>query len=71
MSCFVDTGVFYAHHDGDSPRHDVASAAMEAVIDGHFGRLVTSDYVYDETVTLVLSRFSDPVQAREAGDRIL
>ncbi|WP_245778587.1 type II toxin-antitoxin system VapC family toxin [Halomicrobium zhouii] len=70
MSIFVDTGVFYAHHDEDSPRHDPATAAMRAAISGEFGRLLTSDYVYDETVTLALSRFEDPEEARGVGDRI-
>lgn len=71
MSVFVDTGVFYAHHDENAPRNDSASTAMEAVIDGKFGQLLTSDYVYDETVTLALSRFEDPAKARGVGNRIL
>lgn len=67
MSVFVDTGVFYAHHDEDAPRNDSASTAMEAVVDGEFGQLLTSDYVYDETVTLALSRFEDPERHAVSG----
>ncbi len=29
MSLFVDTGIFYAHHDRDTPRHDTALEAGE------------------------------------------
>lgn len=28
MSVFVDTGVFYAHHDTDAGRHDVGMDAL-------------------------------------------
>lgn len=71
MSVFVDTGVFYAHHDRDATRHDRATAAFGSVLDGTFGQLYTSDYVYDETVTLTRSRTGNFADARTAGDRIL
>lgn len=71
MSVFVDTGVFYAHHDEDAPRHDAATAAMRAVVSGEFGTPITSDYVYDETVTLTYSRFDDVSEAVAVGNRIL
>lgn len=71
MTVVVDTGVFYAHHDTDSSRHKSAQNALSTVLDGQFGRPITSDYVYDETVTLTLSRFGDATQARTVGNRIL
>lgn len=71
MSVFVDTGVFYAQHDEDAGRHEEATAAMRRVVEGEFGRPLTTDYVYSETVTLALSRFSDPDTALGAGDRVL
>ncbi|MFC7075152.1 type II toxin-antitoxin system VapC family toxin [Haloarcula halophila] len=70
MTVFVDTGVFYAQQDEDTERHDAATRAMRAIAGGRFGRPVTSDYVYDETVTLTLSRSNDPAQAAAVGDRI-
>ncbi|WP_324755930.1 type II toxin-antitoxin system VapC family toxin [Haloarcula montana] len=70
MTVFVDTGVFYAQQDEDTERHDAATRAMRAIAGGRFGRPVTSDYVYDETVTLTLSRSNDPEQAAAVGDRI-
>lgn len=70
MSLFVDTGVFYALQDRDTSRHDVASEAIRRASTGEFGRLFTSEYVYDETVTLVRQRTGRFEPATQAGDRI-
>jgi predicted nucleic acid-binding protein len=57
MSVFVDTGVFYAAFDSAAPRHQEARSALTTVLtDAEYGRTTTSDYVYDETVTLTLKR---------------
>jgi len=71
MSVLVDTGVFYAHHDRDAERHDDAVAAMDALLDGEFGRAYTSDYVYDETVTLTRMRTGSFEAAQTISDRLL
>lgn len=70
MSAFVDTGVFYAQHDRDAPRHEVANAAMGTLASGRYGRLYTSDYVYDEAVTLTRMRTGRFGDAKAIGDRI-
>ncbi len=70
MSLFIDTGVFYAVHDRDVSRHSVARDAIEAASSGEYGRLFTSEYVYDETVTLVRQRTDRFDAAKRAGDRI-
>jgi len=52
MSVFVDTGVFYAHHDVDATRHDIALQALRHIFQSsEHGRVFTSDYIYDETVS--------------------
>jgi len=71
MSVFVDSGVFYALHDEDVSRHSSARGAMDRVFSGAFGRVLTSDYIYDETVTLTRSRFGTTGEALRAGDCIL
>lgn len=71
MSVFVDTGVFYAHHDEDASRHDDAHALVEAILDAEFGQPYTSDYVYDESVTLTRRRMGSFEAARTVGERIL
>lgn len=71
MSVFVDTGVFYAHHDRSASRHDEANALIGAILDGNFGQPYTSDYVYDETVTLTRRRTESFEAAKTVGERIL
>jgi predicted nucleic acid-binding protein len=65
----VDTGVLYADHDEDASRHEIASDALETVYDGGIGQPYVSDYVYDEAVTLTLTRGGfEP--ARQLGERL-
>ncbi|MEZ3163809.1 PIN domain-containing protein [Halorubrum sp. RMP-47] len=71
MSVFVDTGVFYAHHDTDASRHAVGTDALNAVLSStEYGHVMTSDYVYDETVTLTQMRTGDIDAGRKVGQRI-
>jgi predicted nucleic acid-binding protein len=71
MSVFVDTGVFYAHHDTDASRHTVGAEALNAVLtSSEYGRVLTSDYVYDEVVTLTHRRTGDITAGIEVGQRI-
>lgn len=41
----------------DDPHHDEARGLLATARRGSLGRLLTSDYVYDEAVTLALKRF--------------
>jgi len=49
---FVDTSVWYAYIRADDPDHK----AVKASIDKWAGRLLTSNFVFDEVVTLVRGR---------------
>ena len=49
---FVDTSAWYALVDSAEAEH----AAITAVLAAHHGRLVTSDYVFDEALTLTRYR---------------
>lgn len=71
MSVLVDTGVFFAHHDTDAERHDDAVAALEKLLAGEYGQPYTSDYVFDETVTLTRVRTDSFEAAETVADRIL
>jgi predicted nucleic acid-binding protein len=71
VSVFVDTGVYYAHHDEDAPRHETARAAVDELLDGRYGRLYTSDYVLDEAVTLTRNRTGRFGATKVIVDRIL
>lgn len=71
MSVFVDTGVFYAHHDTDASRHEVGAAALNRVLQSaKYGHVMTSDYVYDEVVTLTHRRTGAVDDGIEVGKRI-
>lgn len=71
MSVFVDTGVFFAHHDTDAARHDRAVDAFDALLDGEYGQPYTNDYVFDETVTLTRTRTGSFEVADTVASRIL
>lgn len=70
MTVLVDTGVLYADHDLDAARHDDASDALAAVYDGEFGQPYVSDYIYDEAVTLTLTRSGSFTPAKHLGDKL-
>jgi hypothetical protein len=71
MSVFVDTGVFFAHHDTDAERHADAVTALDRLLAGEYGQPYTSDYVLDETVTLVRVRTGSFDAADTVARRIL
>lgn len=71
MNVFVDTGVFYAHHDEDADRHEAAATAFDELLDGAYGQPYTSDYVFDETVTLTRARTDSFDAADTVARRIL
>ena len=71
MSVFVDTGVFYAHHDTDASRHETGATALNRVVgSAEYGHVMTSEYVYDEVVTLTHRRTGDITAGAEVGRRI-
>jgi hypothetical protein len=71
MSVFVNTGVLYAHHDTDASRHEDAVASLTRVLtSAAHGRVMTSDYVYDEVVTLTQRRTGSVAAGVEVGRRI-
>lgn len=63
---FVDTSGWYAYARKDDPAHEGASAALEK----WEGRLVTTDYIFDETVTLARARLG-PASAVKIGETLL
>lgn len=71
MSVFVDTGLFYAVQGTETTRHETARAALSMVMEGSYGRAVTTNYVVEEAATLVRSRSGDFAQAKRVIDRIL
>ncbi|MDY6775027.1 MAG: PIN domain-containing protein [Halobacteria archaeon] len=71
MSVLIDTGVFYAHQNRSSSRHRRAKESLTTVLKGKYGEPYTTDYVYDEAVTLALRRTGEFSESMEISDRIL
>ena len=63
---FVDTSGWYAYARKDDPAHGSAREALER----WEGRLVTTDYVFDETVTLARARLGSAAAGR-IGETLL
>jgi uncharacterized protein len=53
---FVDTGAWFAFLNRSDPDH----SAVAELLASHSGRLLTSNYVFDETVTLTRVRLGYP-----------
>lgn len=49
---FVDTGAWFAYVNAGDPDH----GRVRGILEQYSGRLVTSTYVFDETITLTLAR---------------
>ncbi len=62
---FVDTGAWYALVDADDPDHARVSVCFRE----YRGRLVTSNYVFDEILTLTRYRLGWQVASR-LGDQL-
>jgi uncharacterized protein len=62
---FVDTGAWFAFFVASDPDHHAVAEALS----GWEGRLLTTDYVFDELVTLVRYRATHG-DARRVGDAL-
>jgi predicted nucleic acid-binding protein len=70
MSVFIDTGVFYAHHDTDTARHEDAVATFDEILAGEYGQPYTNEYILDEAVTLTQTRTDSFEAANMIAKRI-
>lgn len=71
MSVFIDTGVFVAFHNTRDVNHSRALELMNNIVTGKLGYAYTSDYVFDEAVTVALLRTRRPETALTVGKLIL
>ena len=56
MSILIDTGIFYALLDEGDINHIDALAIMTHILEGKFGKAVTTDYVILETTLLLKTK---------------
>jgi len=71
MSVFIDSGVFVAFHNTRDPNNGRALELMREIVAGRLGSAYTSDYVFDEAVTVALIRTRRPEIALSLGRTIL
>jgi hypothetical protein len=55
---FVDTSAWYALEVEDDVNHEAACKFLSIIASGKYGISVTTDYILDETITLLWSRRS-------------
>jgi len=71
MSVFVDTGAFLAYRNKKDKYHEVAQKLFMDALKGKYGQIYTSDYIYDEALTLAITRTNNIDVAMDISDVIL
>jgi predicted nucleic acid-binding protein len=71
LSVFADTGAFLAYRNKKDRYHDIAVGLFKDVLKRKYGQIYTSDYIYDEALTLALVRTNNMDVAMDIADVIL
>lgn len=71
MTVLLDTGIFVGFHNSRDMNHQRALELMRGVTEGEFGAPYTSDFIFDEAVTVSLVRTGRPDIVRTVGGMIL
>jgi uncharacterized protein len=66
----IDTNVFVAYIVAEDVNHDDSIRVMNRIAAGDFGSVFTSDYIFDETLTVTLVRSKSLKKAIQAGNYI-
>jgi len=71
MAIFIDTGIFVAARNKSDINHARAKQLLRRALGAEFGRVVTSDYVVGEAVTVALARTHNHQIAVNTGKLIM
>ena len=71
MSILIDTSAFIAYLSKEEKSHATVYEKMKEVLDGKFGAVFVSDYIFDETVTFAFRRFKNHEKITAFGQKIL
>jgi len=71
LSVFLDTGFFVAFHNSRDVNHQRAVEIMEKLLTDEYGPIFTSEYIFDEAVTVALMRTGRHDLAVDLGNLIL
>ena len=70
MVVFLDTGFILAIRNSDDNNHVKATDIMKECLSGKFGRIIVSNFVFDESVTLTLVRTHNKNLVKDIGNYI-
>ncbi len=70
MSVFADTGAFLAYRNKKDKYHEAALRLFREALTGKYGQIYTSDYIYDEALTLALVRTNNIHTAMDIAEVI-
>ncbi|MFA4957706.1 MAG: PIN domain-containing protein [Candidatus Methanoperedens sp.] len=70
MSIFADTGAFLAYRNKKDKYHETAFKLFQDALTGKYGKIYTSDYIYDEALTLALTRTNNLAVAMDIAQVI-
>ena len=71
MVVLLDTGFILAVRNSDDINHHRATEIMKDCLSGKFGRIIVSNFVFDETATLTLVRTHNKDLVTDIGEFIL
>jgi len=71
MVVFLDTGFILAIRNSDDSNHAKATEIMKECLSGKFGKIIVSNFVFDETVTLTLVRTHNKNLVKDIGNYIM
>jgi len=71
MAVFIDTGAFMAYRNKKDVYHSEADDLLRRALQKEFGAIYTTDFIYDETLTLAMVRTGNKNVAKDISDVIL
>ena len=73
MKVFIDTSAYIAYYNIRDKNHVAARSFMKKVFEGEYGPIIfyTSDYVFDEVITVILRLTRNKQLAVKVGKYIL
>jgi len=67
---FLDSSFLIAFYNDSDDHYKRAIILMNKIVNGEFGDVIVSDYVFDEIVTVLFSRLKDLDKVSKIGENI-
>jgi len=71
MAVFIDTGAFMAYRNKRDVYHSKADDLLRRALQREFGSIFTTDFIYDETLTLAMVRTGNKNVVKDISDIML